>query len=207
MRKRGWSWDPGRNNVYRCLEEKGRTKEKSEKEESEGGGSISHDPWEPGSPHVLQGSCLLREIGHPLAIPYLCILHLPQLPSFPLPSKQAPVAPIKTQIPWFQILLSSYVAPPFYPLPPPNQDSQSFGHFGCPHCLIFLLTLSPLQANLHSLQVLLTKSPLASSLISCTLPSPVLLHLSAAFNTVYHSLVGTFFSFGLQNSIFSWFSC
>lgn len=89
---------------------------------------------------------------------YLYILLLPQTPSFPLSSKEAPT---KTQIPLFQILLSPL---PHLSTPPPRQDSQSFGHFVS---TASFLTLNLLQEK-HSLQGLLTKSPTACLFLNVT---------------------------------------
>nr|KAF6355255.1 hypothetical protein mMyoMyo1_011438 [Myotis myotis] len=106
------------------------------------------------------------------------------------------VAPIKTQISGPHILfplIFHFSTPSERRFPKPwSLWLSPLSHFS--------LTLSPLQAE-HPLQMLRQSHqwPLLYSIL-CALPSPVLLHLSAAFNTIHHSLFGTLSSFGFQNS-------
>lgn len=88
-----------------CLQNalrRGRRSKRSLRKNSQRKEEVSHYLSEPGSPHVLQGFFLLRGSGCSLVIPYLSVsftfLTHSTHPSFPLSSKQAPVAPIKTNI-------------------------------------------------------------------------------------------------------------
>lgn len=126
---------------------------------------------------------------------------LPSTPyhlSFPLSSKQTPVATIKNK--YNNTTFSFHRCRPFlHPLqakiPKALATLSPLPHFS--------LTLSPLQAE-HPLQMFQQshQCPPRYSIL-CALLSLVLLHLSAAFNTIYHSRFGTLFSFRFQNSTFS----